>query len=80
MSEAKGNTAVTPTSRPSQTVVAAAEVKLQAGDEVTKMEEQAVAKDPTAIAAKARLDQAISDRDALKAQLTAQMSQSTHGG
>jgi hypothetical protein len=77
---AKSTAPAAPNAQPSGTVVAAATAKLDAGDEVTKMEEQAVAKDPAAIAAKARLDQAIADRDALKAQLTAQFQQSSHGG
>ena len=47
---------------------------------MTKMEEQAIASDPAASAAKARLQQASADRDSLKAQLTAQYQQSTHGG
>jgi hypothetical protein len=55
----------------SNAVVAAASEKLDAGDDVTKMEEQAVATDPAASAAKARLDQAVADRNALRAELTA---------
>ena len=75
------NPATQPAGAPaSPTVVAAAESKLNAGDDVTKMEEQAVSKDPASISAKARLDQATADRDALKAQLTAQLQQSTRGG
>ena len=69
-----------PTAPPSDAVVAAATAKLQAGDEVTKLEEQAVATDPAASAAKARLEQASADRDSLKAQLTAQLTGAGKGG
>jgi hypothetical protein len=55
----------------SPAVVNAATKKLDAGDDVTKMEAEAVANDLTAAAAKARLDQAIADRNVLRAQLTA---------
>ena len=60
---------------PTPAVTEAATVKLEAGDEVTKMEEQAVATDPTASAAKARLDQAVADRNSLRSQLMAQVQQ-----
>lgn len=64
----------TPVNTPaSPAVVAAAEAKLDAGDEVTKMEEQAVAADPAAAVAKARLEQAQNDRDALHNQLMGQV-------
>ncbi len=66
--------------QPSNAVVSAATAKLEAGDEVTKMEGQALATDPATSAAKGRLDQATADRDALRAQLAAQYQQSTHGG
>jgi hypothetical protein len=75
---AKGGDATPATGQPSSAVVAAATAKLEAGDEVTRMEEQAVAADPAASAAKARLDQATADRDTLKAQLTSQVQQSVH--
>jgi hypothetical protein len=65
---------------PSNAVVTAATAKMDAGDEVTKMEAEAVASDPAAASAKARLDQATADRDTLKAQLTAQYQQSNRRG
>jgi hypothetical protein len=56
-------------------LVAAANKRMEAGDEVTKMEAQAVATDPAASVAKAKMEQAVVDRDALRAQLSAQQPQ-----
>jgi hypothetical protein len=56
-----------PSSMP--TVVEAASEKLDAADEVTKMEESAIAADPAASAAKAHFDQAVAARDALRADM-----------
>jgi hypothetical protein len=52
-------------------VVGLATAKMDAGDEVTKMQEQAIATDPAASAAKSKLNAAIADRDALRANLMA---------
>ena len=57
--------------KPQTAVVDAANVKMDAGDEVTKMQEQAVATDEAAAAAKTRLASTIADRDVLRAKLMA---------
>jgi hypothetical protein len=58
-----------PASRPS--VVSAASAKLDAADDVTKMQEQAIANDPAAAAAKTHLNEAVAARDGLRAQMLA---------
>jgi hypothetical protein len=59
-----------PTSAPA--VLDAATAKLDAADEVTKIQEQAIATDPAAAAAKTHLAETVADRDALRAKLLAQ--------
>jgi hypothetical protein len=53
-------------------VAPAAQAKLEAGDEVTRLEAAAIAADPTAAAAKIKLQDAVTKRDALRNQLLAQ--------
>jgi len=54
-----------------ESLTALARTKLHAGDEVTRMEEKAIAADPAAAAAKKDLDDSIAKRDALHAKLAA---------
>jgi len=56
-----------PSSMP--TIVDAASAKMNAADEVTRMEESAIAGDPSASAAKMHLDQVVAARDALRADM-----------
>jgi hypothetical protein len=56
---------------PSPAVVDAATVKLDTSDEVTKMQEQAVAIDAAASAAKQHLAEAVAHRDQLRAKMIA---------
>jgi hypothetical protein len=62
-----------PTTAPSMmatpSVIDAAAAKLDAADDVTKMQENAIAADPIASDAKARLAQAVADRDSLRANM-----------
>jgi len=53
-------------------VAPAAQAKLDAGDEVTRMEAAALAADPAAADAKNRLQDAVAKRDALRKELIAQ--------
>ena len=55
----------TPTTNPSQNILSAADAKLRASQTVTEMQEKAIAADPAAQAAKARLAQAIQHRNKL---------------
>jgi hypothetical protein len=64
-----------PGGQPSSALSSAANDKMEAADEVTKMEAQAIAADPAASAAKAKMEQALADRDALRAQLMSQTAQ-----
>ena len=61
------------TGKPQPELIGAATSKLDASDEVTKMEEQAVATDSSAASAKSRLSQMIADRDAMRAKMTSQV-------
>jgi hypothetical protein len=61
-----------PNAVPTPAVTNAATVKMDASEDVTRIEEQAIAADPKALEAKTKLNTAIADRDALRAKLMAQ--------
>ena len=63
------NTKPAPNEAPAPAVVNAATAKLNAADDVTKMEEQAIANDPKAAADKDRLAALVSQRDAQEAKI-----------